>query len=180
MQKKILIFTFILLLNISSVYSIRKPSKFIKVGAIVGKAYVESNNSWDFILYFKNEKTGKEYTIKPLKRNNYFYHLSNLNPGVYSLYKFSLNRIYGNYHQWASHLLSDQYKIDIIVEPDKITPVDFLKITIMLTRYSVSINDINIDDYLSDLKSYFNEVDKKGFWKDFKWNDLSMRQETVL
>lgn len=168
MNKKLIIILFILF-NIYIIHSIPRPNKNKEVGAIIGSISLKGF-SWDITLYLKNNKTGREYIIKPIKRK--YYYLLNLEPGPYSLYKFGISRSTREYYSWAGELQLVKKGINIIVEPNKIVPINYLEINIGYDKYSVYIDNIDPNAYINDLKSYFEGLDKKGFWKDFEWGEL--------
>ena len=38
--------------------------------------------------------------------------------------------------------------------------------------YKFRIDNIDNNKYLDELKLYFEELDKRGLWKDFEWDEL--------
>ncbi len=178
MNKKLLILLLLFLIfNIFLINSIIiRPHKYEEVGAIIGRLTI-SETSWLITLYLKNNDTGEDYIINP--RINGYYFLLNLKPGSYSLYKFDIKRTKGDYSYWANGLLLGNNGITIIVEPNKIVPVNFLEISILYNKYKVVKDNIYTDDYINDLKSYFEGLDKKGFWKDFEWSELKTGNDLI-
>ena len=147
------------------------------MGAFVGRISLNSIDTWQITLYIKNNNTGKDIVIRPMIIKSRCYHLVNLNPGTYSLYKFSISRTSGNYRYWAKDLELKDNIIDIIVQPNKITPVSFLEIFIGYgginrIQYGFRIDNIDNNKYLDELRLYFEELDKRGLWKDFEWDEL--------
>lgn len=167
MGKKAVIILFILF-NIYIIYSIPRPNKNKEVGAVMGR--ISLSGMWDITLYLKNNKTGRDYIIKPIKRK--YYYLLNLEPGPYSLYKFGISRSTSTHYYWAGDLKLVKNDINIIIEPNKITPINYLEINIGYTRYSVNMDNIDPDEYINDLKLYFEGLDNKGFWKSFEWKEI--------
>ncbi len=176
MKKKLMILL-ILLLNIFIIYPILRPNKNKEVGAIIGRISIVPKYSWDIRLYLKNNKTGSDYLIIPRKNNYYF--LLNLEPGSYSLYKFGLSRSTTNYYYYANDLQLTKGGINIIIDPNKIVPINYLEIKVGYDKYVVYKDNIDTNEYLSDLKTYFEGLDKRGFWKDFEWGELKTGNDLI-
>ena len=163
----LLIFTSII------IFSIPGPRKNKEVGAIVGQVSIQGTSSWTLTVYVKDNKTGKNYIIKPKKEG--YYYLLNLNPGTYILYKIGLSKSDTYSYSWASDLELRDKGIEFVVKPNRIISINHLIIYLQVSgrrvRYGFNIDITNFDEYLNNLKSYFERIDRRGLWKDFEWNE---------
>ncbi len=193
-MKKLMILFFtlalFLLYNIPC-YSFPRPKKNKDVGCIIGRIEIEIDKNWkrleagvyyfDIWLQIINKNTGKKYNI--VSKNDGYYYLLNLPPGDYVILKsdFQDNNIYSpsfsSYPISISNIFFGKKGIDVNVQPNTFTVVKSIKIFAELLpdkiehvfKTSYVLEDMDIED----VKDYFNYLDKRNFWADFTWGDIT-------
>lgn len=186
-MKKIFFVAFMLLLSFILCFPIAKP-KNDKIGALIGKTYLELDKDWENMRagkYFKvememfNKSTKKKFTAMGNK-DGIFYFL-NLEPGEYVLtginYEYQAgNTIYtvGGYFGKTGY--------DVVINSNKITALktiafqkevlprderrDNVSSTSKLQRMDQKIVR---EENLDELKDFFTKLDNRNQWANFEW-----------
>ena len=170
----LIIFFILLIISIDSINSFPRPKRNKEVGAIVGKFKKNFDIlDWKIRFFLKNNETDKIYSF--ISDDDYFYKL-NLPPGNYRLFKISLYREDYEYSYHASGLLLKEQSIDIEIEANKITPIQYFEVHIMQIgknqiRYGINKNFNITNEYINELIDYFNSKDQVRSWKNFEWKN---------
>ena len=192
LKKLILLLAFILFFSSNiPCFSLPKPKKNKDVGCIIGmisieidkdfRGYKAGTYTYEFWLQLKNKDTGKKYSV--VADENGFYYLLNLPPGDYLIVKCNFeNRNFETTtsefesSRFISNIMFEDQGIEVKVSANKLKIVKKIKISAELLpdqsqqtfKKSFVLEDFDSEN-LEELKTYFNELDRKNFWAEFEW-----------